>query len=54
MHASICVAPNNSEERLAVLQESKEVLERLRRMDNFESQDFDTVVRWPLGLAQPI
>ena len=26
-------------------QESKEVLERLRRMDNFESQDFDTVVR---------
>ena len=27
------------------LQESKDVLERLRRMNNFESQDFDAVVR---------
>jgi hypothetical protein len=27
------------------LQESREILERLRRMENFESQDFDVVVR---------
>ena len=27
------------------MQDSKESLERLRRMDNFESQDFDPMVR---------
>ena len=31
-------------EQSAAMQETKEKLERLRRMDNFESQDFDPLV----------
>ena len=32
----------------SIMQESRDILERLRRMDNFESQDFDAVVRMPV------
>lgn len=32
---------------IVILQEGKEFLDRLQRMDNFESQDFDNVASSP-------
>lgn len=39
-----CQSIKHTQELSAVAQERREKLERLRRMDNFESQDFDPMV----------
>jgi len=44
-HYHLETTKGSSQISISALQESKEVLERLQRMDAFESQDFDTVVR---------